>query len=502
MHPSLQLEKLSELPPSSKGIAIASNGSLQDLYEVFNLINSSSYNQARLFLPLLYSTLDPLDLPLPELNESFRVRLLQTFLALQGLWALVKCSLIPQEAFMDLWTWLWSWIQFINRHRDSIPHTNNFGAEHILYTTCLSTLLNLCMHAATIKVIDATPRVRVVVTRAWGILLKIDNNNIASDAVFSDLCTFILHNLKASDAANLEEMIDGAGGSLTDLVSLIVEHICCMVSGPHQIMTDNGVFCLLSVLQLLMEKVDDDALLKDALLQQGIIGALTTTVSALSRVTLESTMDVLKTCFTLLFNILSTFSRHKWLQEALGAGLIGDINTCATRGTSELSFYFQHLLLLLFFPGCLVYHSILSQMEELLLQVKPLTTTHDFRASKIAKELDEFCLQIMKWYDRGEYSSARAGDNIDCGGIHTKSEFKCCSSCRTMHYCSEQWESAHLSPRDLSFMCALLHYNYENAKADILCQFLQGYVSITVFSTMHETLNSEWHGHVWRESKK
>ncbi|KAJ6632188.1 hypothetical protein B0H10DRAFT_7018 [Mycena sp. CBHHK59/15] len=341
-------------------------------------------------------------------------------------------------------------------------------------------------------------------------------------------------------------MIEGAGGSLTDLASLIVEHIHCVVSGPHQIMTDNSVFCLLGVLQLLTEKADDDALLKDALLQQGIVGALTTTVSALSGATLDSTTAVLQTCFTLLLKILSTSPGHKWLREALGAGLIGAIVTCATRGTSELDFYVQHLLLL--FPGCLVYHSVLSQMEELLLQVKPLATTGDFRASKIAKEWDEFVdlawerLRIMKRYDRGEYSSARACDNIDCNGIHAKSEFKRCSGCQTMYYCSEQcqtldWrtgghreacedlrslgvrESAHLSSRDLSFMRALLHYDYENAKADILFQqfeflaqspgancftwfdYIKGRVSITVSSTTQETLSSDWPDHVRRASK-
>ncbi|KAJ7719134.1 hypothetical protein B0H16DRAFT_1607441, partial [Mycena metata] len=193
---------------------------------------------------------------------------------------------------------------------------------------------------------------------------------------------------------------------------------------------------------------------------------------------------------------------YAWIGEALGAGLLVAIVTCAAKCKPPAREHLEYLLEKLL-PGALVYHSILTHLDKALSDV----------------------------------------DSLKCGAIHGKQKFRCCSGCLQVYYCSnacqasdwkvgghrnacvglrkldsDEYEDLPSNARDRSFLRALLHHDYTTMKADVLCQqllfrsrpqsdnfytvfsYVEGHVTFKVQAGQHESINTMWPGYIRRAS--
>ncbi|KAJ7667240.1 hypothetical protein B0H17DRAFT_1142826 [Mycena rosella] len=158
---------------------------------------------------------------------------------------------LPEEASLDIWTRAWKWIHWLDTYRDLVPAAR-VKETYALY---MALILDLQTHGETKALIDTTPGVRLIVTRAWVLFLELDN--CVADIGFHDVCCFIIQDLKASLPAHLEEVIEGAGGSVVDLA---------LVNSGHSQVT---AFFLVGVIGILDQTAYHDGL-KNALLSAGV----------------------------------------------------------------------------------------------------------------------------------------------------------------------------------------------------------------------------------------
>jgi hypothetical protein len=142
MHPSLELQNLSQLTPSDrvrytlhfkkmwlslnelKRLAMsAAKGSLNALHAVVNLL-STDYSHPGLFAPVFFANLDPsaiqnMDLmkPCPPAIKSYVPRVMLSLKALSIRKADGEIAVFVAEAFGDIWPRTWKWIQLLECYR-------------------------------------------------------------------------------------------------------------------------------------------------------------------------------------------------------------------------------------------------------------------------------------------------------------------------------------------------------------------------------------------------
>ncbi|KAJ7479500.1 hypothetical protein FB451DRAFT_1395086 [Mycena latifolia] len=152
------------------------------------------------------------------------------------------------------------------------------------------------------ELIGGTPGIGFIVARAWNFFL--------SASTLGPLCRFILHQTKLSDLA---EIVDGAGGSMADLASIVATYITAVVPsrdtdvcGPHDWLLQ-GVLPFIIAFDG-MDKPPRVAPtghhelgpLCTALVQHRIVKALTLVACAFSKVTIYAATFTLTQCFKIL----------------------------------------------------------------------------------------------------------------------------------------------------------------------------------------------------------
>ncbi|KAJ6620465.1 hypothetical protein B0H10DRAFT_1078715 [Mycena sp. CBHHK59/15] len=185
---------------------------------------------SQIFLPALYATLDPARIPSPhELDTTSPLPSSVSPILLAHI--LIQClfrfdPFIPPEVRPDLWPRLWKWMEFIDIYGYCLPAPAPAPETTRGYFVLL--IGSLQGDGETAKLIDATPGVRVFVATAWTLFLQYEELDMVGLASVS-------HFIRRCDMSptSLEEFVEGAGGSLNDLASLVVKHIDTIVSNRH-----------------------------------------------------------------------------------------------------------------------------------------------------------------------------------------------------------------------------------------------------------------------------
>ncbi|KAJ7458955.1 hypothetical protein FB451DRAFT_576939 [Mycena latifolia] len=255
---------------------------------------------------------------------------------------------------MDLRPRAWKWMKFMDTYRDLLPE----ASDKETYALYMSLILDLRTHGETKDLIEATPGVRVVVARAWAIFLGLDN--CISDAGFHDVCRVLGHDLKRSLPVNLEEMIEGAGGSVADLALLLIKHINVVVSSgqPPSDMTE---LFLVGVIGLL-DETDYNGTLQTSLLSAGIVETLMSGMCFLAGTRVPRAFDILRDFFTLMSKIFTTYPAPMCIPDALHSGLFRLICICAVAHANNLRGHMKSLMREVL-PPAMVYYSVLTCLE-------------------------------------------------------------------------------------------------------------------------------------------
>ncbi|KAJ7761507.1 hypothetical protein DFH07DRAFT_939697 [Mycena maculata] len=486
MHPCFNVRNFERLRLTFRRVAkAAANGSIEEFQRIMmGIATAPKAPESYLFLPLCWIYLDSSRIPssahdLDILMESNAVFELPKgpVLALQIIRWLTK---IPQSALVDLCPHVWLWICFLTTYRDVIQ---SIPQELYLHHEIFSFVDRIPRN-----VVDDLPELRSFVLKAWKGFIATEDLKTPG---FPELLKFLLLRSHCGSIpdAHIAEYAEGAGGTPEDLAAVIYDHLTLVAR-------KQSVYGIMAGLQfaLAVEPERVSSLFHASLRNRGIIRLLTTLASELFQSEdrdkrLEGT---LARCTSLLALEMSHPGGHLWFPQAIRAGLLPTIAALSAlasdRDIGSLRKVVEQL------KGATVYHSVLTELERHGLEFAWETPmeVQNFKNSPIFSQWTEFVslaqdrLELKNLFDSPDYVTHKACDNLECGKIMPKPNFKSCTGCRTMYYCDRSCQRADwvshrvvcqnldslrrndsLAGRDKSFMRALVQQTYQRNKREI-----------------------------------
>lgn len=210
-------------------------------------------------------------------------------------------------------------------------------------------------------------------------------------------------------SAHIEELVEGAGGTLSDLASLVIAHIALIPALPSetiQILGDVLIFTRDAQFRRLVWPASTFA---SAGLLQALIDAICTVIETGG----ENMTTVVEIAFTLIEWVTS--SDLNYLRTALKAGFLRAIVLCAA---ANLGVPRVHDLLARELPACSIHYYVLRQMRSSLRAVQNLAASPEFTVAPLFIHWQEFVDlvdergKIADSLDSGDRPSFRACDNL------------------------------------------------------------------------------------------
>ncbi|KAJ6473303.1 hypothetical protein DFH09DRAFT_470245 [Mycena vulgaris] len=442
MHPTLELQNLSQLQSHQSLALSAAKGSLDALRQVIALLSTDDYPRPDLLAPVFFANLDPSGISsqarLKASQSSDGSPIPRAILALKALAtrnADGSGRVLTTDASPDVWPRVWKWIQLLDRYREDLVGVNPLPDTESYAIYC-AIILRLQDHRGTREAIYATTGVRDVIARAWTVFM--DNpRNPAVDLV--SVCRFLLED--TISPINIDGLMMGSGCSITTLASLFAAHLTFVIPTPDSPVSNETLLLLRPVIRLLDAINYRNELWNSALVSGGIVSALIMTMRSLAVAPVDGADAMLDDCFTVLMRILMVTSQHQYIVDALKAGILHSI-VLSRRYTVGAKFFLTVLL-----PRSTVYYSVLKSLGAELEKIQDLVEIARFPASETLEPWTKFVdfaetrLEIMRRYDTGDWLSGRHCDNLDCGKRMRTADQMRCSRCGTSYYCSKECQS-------------------------------------------------------------
>ncbi|KAJ7159771.1 hypothetical protein C8R46DRAFT_374063 [Mycena filopes] len=443
----LQLSQLGLLPAQFRAPAKeAASGSRKALSRIASFIASCRDPvTTRLFLPVVYAVLQSAQIPTTdELDTAGTAKTLgQVYTAILILKAIRPP--LPTHIILHIWPLLWKRIHLIFLHPSCLPHpapTEDTLCSDLVHVVLFLYLENATNTSAAVAlaaadpavcaVIEATPGVQILVSRAMVNALR---RGDAPGMYFSTV--FVAFN---SDI-QLGEWVEGAGGTHSHLAVFIVKLLDFLVADPGH------AEVLYKVPIALIEKSRYDKHLLLALLNCGVVGALTRMVHAFLTHPFDFPVegDFIWTLCMLHTVCTSTPLVEKCIIEALQARLLPALLTTYKRGVIKKKESPYTVKLFSALAASLVQYSVVVEMEIYMPDVLDMMVAllaKGWKAKPTGHSdagfffmLTDRC-QVRSAYDAGKAGSLQACDNMKCGVILGKSQLRRCSQCCQRSYCS------------------------------------------------------------------
>ncbi|KAJ6484678.1 hypothetical protein C8R45DRAFT_290290 [Mycena sanguinolenta] len=478
MHPSLSLERLSLVPISIRRFAIpAAKGSADDFERLLDLVVNDDHRHTQC-LPVMYTNLDPTRIPDDENLHTDAVKC-----AVFALESLNNFEHAPKSTWSDLWPRIWAWILFFEAYRECLVEP--FARP----LTCFETLgfwLASNRHEPTRADVRRTVGVRRLVMEAWVSIIS-ESEKPQEHFAFGDLCA-VIRDMTFDAAGDFEEALEGAQGA-SYLGYLVVQSIKRLLAVERPHFTDQTLGLFTDIL-LFLEHLGNDKILSPALMEND--GAAVITLAAMVSYDTNhgdrfiAQQKVVLLCLNALSSMLGC---HRAMRDALTSGLLHIIIYCApsapsTRDPSETRGLRQILSQTL--PASTLFQSVLEELETRLPSIQPLLSQlPEFQRCWMYDDWLTFTtvaddrIAFMKSIQSQDYISFKACDNMECGVIRAKTDFKRCSHCQQVYYCCSEcqkidWKAGDhrkwchsirifasknkdLGTRNLHFMRELLH---------------------------------------------
>ncbi|KAJ7932046.1 hypothetical protein B0H13DRAFT_1857462 [Mycena leptocephala] len=417
------------------------------------ILNGPAISEPPLYAAF-YANLDPTRIPTALDDESSDEDLPAAMVAAYiSLTALKDTERVPTSVLPHLWPRAWEWMQFLYTHYYHLQRYDSSLGDTRLDLFFL--VMRFRMDPDTAKLVDSTAGVHTVVGMAWRII--VERAHRGDDCGMPTLCAILRGYGTADDPAinarHMDELIDGAGGSVDDLASLVVRYVNLSVAR-----TDRTLLALESVLSFLIEGRFHDPLWAPAFVSAGIL------------------------------KVLINAQRRHWTIKALKTGLLRAIISC---DSALLHLPSAQWLLTTYLPSCTVHYNVLHQMHISLSELGPHTTptVNWIRFVHLVEERTIF----LGSFSAENRTSSKACDNIECGVIQERTNFRRCSrSCQRADWrsghrnvcqesyvgfsvalysehstCTDHWRTLG-GHREREFLCALLHDDYLYHRHDIL----------------------------------
>ncbi|KAJ6579221.1 hypothetical protein DFH09DRAFT_1361011 [Mycena vulgaris] len=494
MHPSLGAENINHLPRALRLKALSAadlNGALEDVYHLSQIADKIPSDQALLLLPVVYRNLDVSLIPTTHQMDSTRP--ISSTLIGRPIAALVMLGLIPaipSPVFVDFWLSVWSWCHFLHTYSDFLE---NPPGEKKIGVQLLKIIGVFSADEAAFRLINHTPGVRIVVARTWDLLMNTRSSpSVISHAWLRDLCGFLSRcDGPSTYPFHLAEFAEGAGGDEAQLALLVVRHITGLILARHTL-SPNEIGPFFTVIHFTMKILayEPGRSLGRQLLSNGMVGAMVNAINCMHEIAMMR--QVFPPSFMLIEKIAEASSNSRGLAEALDSDFLRSLVLAGTldhdtQRKTNLKFYFRDYL-----PRSTVYYSVASRLEHSILAVKTLQAKAAFRNCPAFTDWADFVrlsderAEVLRYFESDRYMSKTACGNVECCAIRRSTDFRRCSICQKVVYCSTQcqardWAVGHrrecsqlfsarlqnpdpLTTRERSFMRAVLHHNYMSEK--------------------------------------
>ncbi|KAJ7031221.1 hypothetical protein C8F04DRAFT_1111248 [Mycena alexandri] len=428
MHPSLDLQNLSRFPPPLRAIATrASQGSLEDLIHLVSALEDSEPpKDISAYLPVFHANLNPSP-DIPHRREFISTTNSRAIVALRGLDDL-KFG-IPKEVLPELWPRIWKWASFL--------HTSELDmiGEILL-------LISAVIHHSA-DVISSTPGVRKLIVRGWKLIYEQPGGPPVTPGYHSCVMK-ILTKMKVANPIHLHEFIQGAGGDIEDVATLLTRSLYHYFPTSRHPFNYEGFMWIDAVFHALGDlKILDSPHMKKVFLDAGLVGSLINIICVFSVSQLRQLDDITLDALHLLQNMLEYSSEEVVLRQAVAAGLLRGLMSCSViiAGHDIVAQLFRTTL-----SRGTIYRSVLSEISQSLPELDAFAASPSFIASAFFTGWRDFRALVQGRMDltkiRNIDVTRKACGDMNCQEIRRKSEFQRCGRCHSVYYCNPRCQRA------------------------------------------------------------
>ncbi|KAF7303398.1 hypothetical protein MIND_00568200 [Mycena indigotica] len=463
----LDIENIEQLPVDLRNTAnalLAGDGSIEP---IASFLHSKPTKDASLPLAcVLHELLDLTLIPLTLENT-------QNDRSLRHAWTII-CLLadtdilvwvVEEGSGLGLWIRVWPWLTFLDECRyDPSELTTRLPnySRAALDSAFISIAARVTSQAvAFFDVIFSDDALLNLFARAWPYVYLITDPSLLSDAM--ELVRCVLTDTRFGDDAGwvealLSQVDDGNAG----LARLLLSHMRLSLSWlqPYDFsvaalpadaydateLFRSAIF-FLSITETVFD-IDTDITpewhnpLAMALLDGGFVGLTTTALGYISSAR-PATISALKELIhqtSSMLNLLFTIPPgHLSMARAVSNGLLhASLRFSACRG---IPFRGEGLIETIL-PDARVRVDLIRALKKGYPELKRLASAPGFRQSSALaswEELDSLMVdrfELLSRYDAGEFPARKMCDNMQCALIGREAEFKRCSGCRAVNYCS------------------------------------------------------------------
>ncbi|KAJ7153320.1 hypothetical protein C8R46DRAFT_474392 [Mycena filopes] len=399
-------------------------------------------------LPVWYANLDPAYIPTLDVVDAAQVagdRIDRALGAVYALRALVMLRDRAEGIHTKLWVRTWPWIEFLHIYAESLI---GIPLKPELYGIFVAVFVHFQAFGCQ-EPVESTPGVRAVVGAAWDILIQGTDEKTLRDVSF-----FLNFDVRKCRPRRLKEYAEGTGGGFEHLACLLRRHVDRAVGDPTIPMAWTGWSHFSSAIGFMAgikEGQEFRLPFRDALLRQGILGALTAGIISLVPTATEydAGLNMLTFAFNLVIHYAGAPPGLAWVSELLKSGSLRAfaLAVATHQGHDPLDQQLRAYIDVLLTPY-MVYRSILLLMPRCLSEAEEFTKSNGFKASGIFPQWQAFYnlvqarLTFLQSSDAAPTAAVKSCDNIECFKILFKSELSRCSTCLDLYYCSRACQSA------------------------------------------------------------
>ncbi|KAJ7478963.1 hypothetical protein FB451DRAFT_1556730, partial [Mycena latifolia] len=362
----------------------AAEGSISDATQILSLLRGTpAVPHPQLFLPVCWANLDPLGIPGPaELEILVSTPQLGHFLMRPLVYLEIVHSIkeITERALADLWPRAWAWMSFISTYREVLPSA---PPEHLVGGALLQFIIRVPL-----SIIERQPEVHIMVSRVWAAFISTDTDTPG----FGELCVFLGYGIGELSPTQVSEYVEGAGGNLYDLASLVVKHLALASRFDDPFFIRCGIIFVSKVEQ------SPDGPFHAALRAQGFFGLLAKVLHVLPRMfEHENAQDTLRECTAILVAEFRRATGYLSIPEALRSGLLRAIIPFCTNLAPESEVPYLSALLSEFLQPSTMYYSVLQALEEVLPEAEARVAT--FPGTPMSRSWSDFVIHAKRRLD-------------------------------------------------------------------------------------------------------
>ncbi|KAK6980780.1 hypothetical protein R3P38DRAFT_2579582 [Favolaschia claudopus] len=435
--------------------------------KLFDLIELIEVDLKLEYLPIYYHFLDPRRIPTPEELEEPDIdrhgNLMAALLCINPLFQ----TRVPPAALPDLWPHLWPWIDFICTYHDFIAERIKWLLLGPTYCRFIFFCSAMWSYERNKDIIASSPRCATPAIRAWASFVEHD------DLLDRARQIAVIQAILYDSGAALSDVVDAIDGGLNEIARLVMVQCAPVVpltpkpatfqvdQKENMWLVEYAVGIVICLDQAIHNSSVESRPLCNALVSLGFVETLTVSSYALSLPSVKKSSRQMSTIRIFLSTLMGMFEGpegSKALQLSLESGLLNMVLQHAQLSPSdeEVDRYLADLLGHRL-PRAMIYYHTLAKC-------KPLEAILDhgdktsqlfavpnlYEAWKTFSELCRERLRAQEVYDSKVSASLRACDNIECGTLLPKKNFKRCAGCSSLLYCSREcqrvdWRSGHRS---------------------------------------------------------